>query len=218
MLLRKNCCRRGGLYLLLYALLCSCGSRNTAPGGRDMPDRTMLPDHHIPDLGEDRDENRLPGTVEVFPFTPRYFEWQTNGSPAKFMALSLPDATADQEAVTLVDRYQLLAPMLIHQWASRRTGIVIDLRNNGDDAQQAAYRVQASTDVFPVILVWDDSTASRADRYMQWITSMEYIQKAEDLPVNDSLLLQLPSAGMPDRQLLQDVPVKNCLRRAMPAY
>lgn len=179
-----------------------------------MPARSMLPDQHILDLGEDRDENHLPGTLAGFPFTPRYFEWQADGRPAKFLALSLPDVSADQQANELINRYQLLAPALIHQWAPRHTGIVIDLRNNGGHAQKATYQVQAATAVFPVVLVWDDSTASRADRYIQWIASMEaYVQKTDGLLVNDSLLLQLPATGIPDRQLLQDIPVKDCLHQ-----
>jgi hypothetical protein len=173
----------------------------------------MLPDHHILDLGEDRDENHLPGTVAGFPFTPRYFEWQTAGNTAKFIALSLPDITDDQQVNDLVNRYRLLAPALIRQWAARETGIVIDLRNHGGRPQSVAYQVQATPAPFPVVLMWDDSTASRADRYMQWMASTEYIQKADNLLANDSLLLQLPAAGLPDRQLLQDIPVKDCFHQ-----
>lgn len=218
MLLRKNYCRRGGLCLLLYALLCSCGSRNTAPGGREMPDRSMLPDHHILDLGEDRDQSRLPGTLAGFPFTPRYFECRTDSGAAKFLTLSLPDNAADQQVNALIDRYQLLAPALIDQWAACQTGIVIDLRNNGSHAQKEAFQVQAATTTFPVVIVWDEITAGRADRYLQWLSAVEYVRKADGLLVNDNLLQQLPAAGMPDRQLLQDIPGKDCFYPAVPTH
>ncbi|MBC9931850.1 hypothetical protein [Chitinophaga qingshengii] len=210
MLFRKKDCGLGGIAVLLCTLLYGCGARHTAPGGKEMPDRSMLPDHHILNLGEDQQADQWKDDAAGFPFVPRYMEWQLNGRQAKFVVLSLPDMADDQKVDELINRYQIAAPVLIGQWASRQTGILLDLRNNGNHTHKAEFLVQAGETSFPAVLVWDDATTERANRYIQWIETLPLVLHASRPLLNDSLLLQLPATGLPDRQLLQDPPAKRC--------
>jgi hypothetical protein len=214
MLLRKhNYLQKGVWAFVLGTLLYSCSNaRNTTPGGREMPARSMLPDNHILDLGEGTDQIPLAITSTGFPFATQYLDLPVAGGAQKFVFLSLPDSSSDIKVAALIDNYRLLATTLIDQWAAQKTGILLDLRSSGEHIKKAGFVVRNSRASFPVVLVWDDAATTRAAGYCRIMEIVPGMQPADQSLMSDSTLQLLPATGPYARPQLTGSPVGNCFQ------
>lgn len=214
MLLRKNNYLQNGVWaFVLGTLLYGCSNaRNEAPGGREMAPRSMLPDNHIFDLGEEIEQVPTGITQTAFPFATQYLELPVAGSNRKFIFLSLPDSSSDARVADLIDNYRLLATTLIDQWATRNTGIMLDLRGGGVHTQKASFLVSSASMAFPVVLLWDDAATTRVANYLRVIETVPGMLPADQSLISDSTIQLLPVSRPYTRPLLTDGPVGNCFQ------
>lgn len=214
MLLRKlNCLQTGVLLLFTATTLYSCSNaRNGAPGGIEMPERTMLPDNHVPNIGEGTEEGSLELIPPALPFATQYGSLPVSGSRQPFVFISLPDSASDAKVAALINRYHFLANSLVDQWAGQKTGILLDLRSTGEHVRNASFLTRNTHATFPVVLLWDEAAATRVTGYFRIMETVPGMQPATSSLVNDSTLSLLPFVSTPVRQQLTAAPVGSCFR------
>lgn len=88
------------------------------------------------------------------------------------VVVSLPSAGMDSVAFILVKTYGVLASPLINEWSKRdRRGVVLDLRENAGSSARSSkteYMLKSGTGIdIPVVIMWDQRSASRAASYTQ---------------------------------------------------
>ncbi len=202
---------KGACLLLCSTILFSCAdSRKRAPGGHDMPDREKLPDNHILNLGEDIPLDNL--SAAIFPFATTTVTLEIEHQKMPFTAVALRDAAADEKAITLVEQYRPLASPFIKQWASLQTGVLIDLRSNGENTRSSDFIISASGKTFPVVFIWDDASRGRLNEYTSILQQIPGIQAATARFTNDSTFGLLPAIRTTERSTLQDIQVQRCFR------
>ncbi|SEW35369.1 hypothetical protein [Chitinophaga arvensicola] len=207
MLLRKNYCLLKGIFVLLcMASAYGCNDlRNTAPGGRELPERSKLPDNHFPDLGGDAEFAGKTNSVVAFPFQTSLLTATTAGREQAFTCINLPNTAYDTIAANLIDHYRLLAGTLISRWAEKNTGVVLDLRSNGTNIKQTSYLVSTGAKSFPVVIVWDEAAEDRAARYLKVMEIVPGIQAQGEALVSDNFPDLLPSSEKNKRDKLEDM-------------
>ena len=206
--------RAGSIALLCSATIMSClPGRKTAPGGaNETAERPKLPDNDYPTILQTIKPTGF--GLDVFPFTTNYITIPVNGENKEFVSVSVPDNLSDSVAWNLASTYKSMVGNLVTQWAGRNTGIVVDLRTNGEKAEKADFLVDAGKSSFPVILVWDAAAIERLPVYVDMLKAVPGLQAPDSALIRGTDLNILPSGHLTyERALLEEHPaILDCFR------
>lgn len=157
--------RKVAAALLLSSAFVACG------GGAALPERKKFP--MFTDTG-------LAGDIPLYafatqdsksgmPFATGYVDLSTEGSSTSYYSIALPDNSYDSLALSLVNNYKPLALPLISQWIKQSggTGFMLDLRSSSNSGNRVDYTVNVSGITVPVVLLWDNRSASRAETFVK---------------------------------------------------
>jgi hypothetical protein len=151
--------------MLFSGALVSCGAGPSAP-----PERKKFP--MFSDNGQAVDiplySLAAPDARSGLPFATGSVDLSTDQGASSYFSVSLPDPNYDSLALSLVNNYKPLALSLLSQWAKQRNGkgFIVDLRSSSNNASRQDYSIEFAGNTVPVVLLWDNSAASRAAAFL----------------------------------------------------
>ena len=151
----------------LFALSLSASLYSCAPTGLPGSGRKKMPEF----TSYDGIEGAMPFHTETtetgrggFGFTTSNMDLDFNGGSQGFLAVSLPDATNDSLAISLLHSFKPYAIPMITSWARQaKQGVVIDLSSHSGLTTHRTDYVLESPNGFsvPVVVMWDQASVSR---------------------------------------------------------
>ncbi|OQP52830.1 hypothetical protein A4H97_24340 [Niastella yeongjuensis] len=162
--------RRGVLLVGPMLLLYACS------GGAPKPQRKKMPG-----LNNLNSQWEIPYTTQQqvfnFPVRTDYVDLLQEGKAATFLAVNFADDNFDSLALSLANSYKAMAPALLEQWAQQQgTGILIDLRQPAStNTQRSEYLLENAGYSIPLIFLYDQASASRANTFMTVLQSVPSI-------------------------------------------
>lgn len=102
------------------------------------------------------------------PFATGSVDLSADGGINSYYSIALPNPGYDSLALSLVNNYKPLALSLLSQWAKQSTGkgFIVDLRSSSNNENRQDYSVQFGGNTVPVVLLWDNNSASRAQTFL----------------------------------------------------
>ncbi|MBV7531197.1 hypothetical protein [Chitinophaga sp. sic0106] len=168
------------LVLALPCVLSACSDLPTEKESRKKMPHLYMPQTEIPGL---------PGICnfagdaasELFPFRTTAVNWSMDGGTNAFTLVAIPDASKDSIAFDMARTYRPVVTTLLQRWAATSgKGIMLDLRRSTETTQGAQYNVNAGGMNIPVVLLWDKSSAWRANAYKELLASVPDMQLVND--------------------------------------
>ena len=152
----------------LFALSLSATLYSCAPTGLPGSGRKKMPEF----TSYDGIEGAMPFHTETssgtsagaFAFATSNMDLDFNGGSQGFLAVSLPDATNDSLAISLLHSFKPYAIPMITSWARQaKQGVVIDLSSHsGLTTHRTDYMLESPNEFsVPVVVMWDQASVSR---------------------------------------------------------